>query len=78
MALVLRQDHFCSFKHHAQVEPCKILISLALDVIRRFILLFAWDMPMDMRTIGFVGTAANQDVSIDVRDGCTCSTDRAI
>ena len=27
--LMLRQDYFCSFKHHAYVEPCKILIPLA-------------------------------------------------
>ena len=30
---MLRQDHFCSFKHHAHVEPCKILISLAASSI---------------------------------------------
>ena len=38
-------------------------LSTAFDVIRRFILLFAWDMP----EIGFIGTAVSKDVSIDVR-----------
>jgi hypothetical protein len=30
---MLRQDHFCSFKHRAYVEPCKNLISLAASSI---------------------------------------------
>jgi hypothetical protein len=38
-------------------------LSTAFDVIRRFILLFAWDMP----EIGFIGTAVSRNVSIDVR-----------
>jgi hypothetical protein len=36
MAANARQDHFCSFKHHAHVEPCKILISLAASSISGF------------------------------------------
>jgi hypothetical protein len=31
--LMLRQDHFWSFKHHADVEPCKVLVSLAASSI---------------------------------------------
>jgi hypothetical protein len=27
-ALMLKHDHFYSFKHHADVEPCKFLVSL--------------------------------------------------
>ena len=30
---MLRQDHFCSFKHHADVKPCKFLVSLAASSI---------------------------------------------
>ena len=30
---LLRHDHFCSFKHHADVEPCKFLVSLAASSI---------------------------------------------
>ena len=37
-------------------------LSTAFDVIRRFILQFAWDMP----EIGFIGTGVSQDVSIDM------------
>jgi hypothetical protein len=37
-------------------------LSTAFDIIRRFILLFAWDIPV----IGFIGTAVSKDVSIDV------------
>jgi hypothetical protein len=34
-------------------------LSIAFDVIRRFILLFAWDMP----EIGFIGTAESMETS---------------
>jgi hypothetical protein len=30
---MLRHDHFCSFKHHADVEPCNFLVSLAASSI---------------------------------------------
>jgi hypothetical protein len=31
--LMLRHDHFYSFKPHADVEPCKFLVSLAASSI---------------------------------------------
>ena len=46
-------------------------LSTAFDVIRRFILLFAWDMP----EIGFIGTAVSTFPSMcdspHLRAGCT-------
>jgi hypothetical protein len=30
---MLKHDHFYSFKHHADVEPCKFLVSLAASSI---------------------------------------------